>query len=74
MRTAFAMAPVWMRAGASVPIFRTPDDIWVVVAGGPAPRTLFTSASHHGGHPGIIKQITLANGTPAKSIKDFKKK
>jgi len=74
MRTAFAMAPVWMRAGASVPIFRSPDDIWVVVSGGAAPRSTFMTASHHGGHPAIIKQITLADGTPAKSIKDFKKK
>ena len=73
LKTAFAMAPIWMRSGASVPIFRRAEDIWIVVVGGAAPRRLFTSASHHGGHPAVIKQITLVDGTPAKSVKDFKR-
>ncbi|MFH0749082.1 MAG: hypothetical protein V1915_04105, partial [Candidatus Bathyarchaeota archaeon] len=74
MNTAFAMVPGWMRWSNLVPLFRQPEDIWIVVAGGSAPRDVWSFASHHGGHPGIIKQIALADGTPAKSVKDFKKK
>lgn len=74
MRTAFAMAPTWMRQGYSVSLFRQAKDIWIIVAGGLAARDAWAVASHHGNHPGITKQITLADGTPAKSVKDFKRK
>jgi len=72
MKLAFAQAPIWMQAGDSVPLFRRPEDIWVVVAG--ALGGMWSVHSHHGGHPAIIKQITLIDGTPAKSVKDFKRK
>jgi len=74
LNTAFSMVPGWMRWSNLVPMFRRPEDIWIVVAGGTAPRDAWSFQSHHGGHPGIMKAITLADGTPAKSIKDFKKK
>ena len=74
MRTAFASVPKWMRWSSSLPLFRTPEDIWIVVAGGNTPRDVWSVASHHVDHPGITKQISLADGTPAKSVKDFKKK
>jgi hypothetical protein len=73
MRTAFAMVPPWMRMGTLVPLFRQPEDIWVCVVGGLASRDAWAVASHHGGHPAVTKPIALANGTPAKSVKDFKK-
>ena len=73
VRTAFAMEPEWMRMGTLVPLFRRPEDIWICVAGGLATRDAWALAHHHGGHPGVIKPIALANGTPAKSVKDFKK-
>ena len=72
MRTAFSMAPTWMRMGESVPLFRSPEDIWVVVAG--AIGGGWSVAAWHGGHPGVIKQIALTDGTPAKSVKDFQHK
>ncbi|MFH0748992.1 MAG: hypothetical protein V1915_03640 [Candidatus Bathyarchaeota archaeon] len=71
MRLAFSMSPPWMKMSKSVPLFRSPDDIWIVVAG--ALGGTWSIHEHHGGHPGLIKQITLADGTPAKSVKDFKR-
>lgn len=76
LRTVFGSVPHsdWMRWSSSLPLFRTPEDIWIVVAGGNVARSVWSVSSHHTDHPGIIKQIALADGTPAKSVKDFKKK
>jgi len=57
-----------------VPLFRSPDDLWVVVSGPDVPRDVWALSIHHGGHPAVIKQIALVDGTPAKSVKDFKHK
>jgi len=51
MRTVFIMATVWMAIGESVPFFRSPEEIWIVVGGEAAPRETLHIAGHHGGHP-----------------------
>ncbi|MCJ7632978.1 hypothetical protein MUP77_11380 [Candidatus Bathyarchaeota archaeon] len=75
LRNSFSMEPPWVHTSELVPLFRSPDDLWVVVSGPDGnPSSVWALSIHHGGHPAVIKQIALANGTPAKSVKDFKHK
>lgn len=75
-----AKAPLWMRdkqgrvIAGSVSIFESPESIHIVVAGpNEEGREVWVMSLHHEDHPVITKPITLANGTPAKSVYDFKK-
>jgi hypothetical protein len=55
MRTSFAMEPPWIQIGEFVPLFRSPDDLWVVVSGPDGnPTDVWALSIHHGGHPAII--------------------
>lgn len=76
MKTTFIHTPIWKRRDLNTPLtlFPNPESIMIVVAGGDAPRTTFNMASHHGCDPSVTKPITLLDGTPAKSVHDFKRK
>jgi hypothetical protein len=77
MRTCFAGAPLWMRQGDSLPLFASPENIWIVVAGASI-GSVWTFSHHHSAfvstHPITMKPITFADGTPVKSVYDFKQK
>jgi hypothetical protein len=74
LNTELSRAPVWMQqAGTSIPVFRSPEHIWVVVVGPQTDDRYWAFSSHHGGHPTVMKPISFADGTPAKSVYDFKR-
>ncbi len=62
--------PEWMRHLEEVPVVREPEDIIVVVAGGPGPQSGTILPWAIG--PAVLRPITLADGTPARSIEDFR--
>ena len=73
MKTVFASAPEWMRYSTSLPLFPPPENQWIVVSGARADE-IWCVPTHHLDHHAFIKPITLADGTPAKSVYDFKRK
>ncbi len=61
----------WVREG-NVPITRKPEDVVIVVAGGPGRHTMIC----HGfgtSSESVTELIKLADGSPASSVIDFKK-
>ena len=76
MRNVFAGLPSWMQVGDSIPLFPSPESIWIVVAG-PAnrPSSVWGElVARKRDHPVIIKPISTLDGTPIKSVYDFKRK
>ena len=75
MKTMFAGSPLWMRQGVSVPMFTSPEHICIIVAG---EGSIMTPSHHHSSfvstHPVVMKPITFTDGTPVKSVYDFKRK
>jgi hypothetical protein len=71
-RTYFAYAPKWWWEAESVPLLPSPDHLWIVVTGGGG--YVWMPSSHHGQQPTVMKPITFADGTPVKSVYDFKRK
>ena len=78
VRTAFAPSPEWMRSVDPIPIFgNAGKDLWIVVAGQQPDRGFCVRAGGVGGHgfdPVNTKPIEFTDGTPAKSVQDFKRK
>ncbi|MFH0748830.1 MAG: hypothetical protein V1915_02770 [Candidatus Bathyarchaeota archaeon] len=74
VRNAFARVPPWTQNLDRVPVFPNyGKDIWVVVAGGQVIRGFGAAAmSDHGFDTVVTKPIALADGTPAKSVHDFR--
>ena len=73
LRTTFVYTPLWKRDLETFPLFPSPESILIVVAGGNPSRIAINMASSHGCDPAITKAVTLADGTPAKSVYDFKR-
>lgn len=71
-KTYFSQVPAWMKKSESIPAVPRPEDQMIFVAGQGGIHV--SPPTHHGQHPCVIKQIALADGTPAKSVKDFKRK
>ncbi|MCJ7634576.1 hypothetical protein MUP77_19565 [Candidatus Bathyarchaeota archaeon] len=75
LRTVFSTAPTWIgRFSKSISRFETPDVINIVVAGNGPPRTHIHMPSGHNYDPLVTKPIVFADGTPVKSVYDFKKR
>ena len=53
---------------AGIPLADTPDDITILVAGGPGTHSIMLPRSSIGGDSRIIKPITQKNGAPIRSI------
>jgi hypothetical protein len=74
LNTAFATSPRWMRDLDLVPLFPNfGKDIWIIVYG-PEPISYGCGVSR-GGYapcPFVTKPITFTDGTPVKSVFDFK--
>lgn len=69
------MWPKWVEESPMRPVVTDPGDIWIVVAGSEAEVAQDGFIQSHPGHRGgpVIKPITLADGTPAKRLKEFHK-
>jgi hypothetical protein len=63
--------PEWMAPLAQVPVVRRPEDIIVVVVGGPGPQSGTILPWALG--PAVLRPVTLANGRCAKSVEDFRR-
>ncbi|MCJ7635179.1 hypothetical protein MUP77_22650 [Candidatus Bathyarchaeota archaeon] len=74
LRTAFAPAPKWMPSSDLVPLFESPQSINIVIAGGDPPRTFIHYPTAHCNDPLVTKPILFSDGTPVKSVYDFKKR
>ena len=72
LRTAFAPAPTWKRELDLIPLFETPECINIAVVGGDPSRTFVKFPSSHCNDPLVTKPITLVDGTPVKSVYEFK--
>jgi hypothetical protein len=78
LQTAFAPSPAWVRSMDPIPVFgNCGKDLWIVVAGQQPDRGFCVAAGGVGGHgfdPVNTKPIEFADGTPVKSVNDFKRK
>ena len=74
IQNAYSRLPPWMRNLEQVPaIPNGGKDVYIVVAGGEVIRGFGAAAiGDHGFDPVVTKPVALADGTPAKSVKDFK--
>ncbi|MDE3077240.1 MAG: hypothetical protein KGJ86_17620, partial [Chloroflexota bacterium] len=55
---------------ALIPIADSPDDITVIVVGGPGPHSQFLP-SFGETHP-VTRPVARRDGTPARSVQDFR--
>ena len=70
----YSKGPMWKRHADSIPLFASPEHIWILVAGPNTTRHLWCISTPHGSHPIVMKPIAFADDTPVKSVYDFKRK
>jgi len=72
LRTAFAPALRWKHELDITPLFQTQKDVNIVVVGGDPCRKFVKFPATHCNDQLVTQPITFVDGTPAKSVYDFK--